>query len=109
VCLHVYLRINGIWIDNFAQVTYILNELVTKSGEYKELLDNFDFYIVTNVNPDGYAFTHSDNRLWRKTRSDSNSPLKCIGTDANRNWGKLFNMDGQILYRDMKNILLCEM
>ena len=37
------------------------------------------------MNPDGYLFTQTDDRLWRKTRSPSGDG--CFGTDANRNWG----------------------
>ena len=38
------------------------------------------------VNPDGYLFTQTDNRLWRKTRKP-NGDTGCFGTDANRNFG----------------------
>jgi len=74
------------WISS-AVVTYIINELVTNAHQNLDLLSRFDFYIVPNVNPDGYAYTHSTSRLWRKTRSDHNSTIGCIGVDANRNWG----------------------
>ena len=37
------------------------------------------------ANPDGNAFSHSDDRVWRKTRSP-NSGSTCIGTDPNRNF-----------------------
>ena len=38
------------------------------------------------VNPDGYLFTQTENRLWRKTRKP-NGDTGCFGTDANRNFG----------------------
>lgn len=47
--------------------------------------DTYDFYILTSVNPDGYAFTWSDDRLWRKSRQP-NAGSGCIGTDVNRNF-----------------------
>ena len=37
------------------------------------------------VNPDGYLYTQTDNRLWRKTRKPNGNG--CFGTDANRNFG----------------------
>ena len=42
-------------------------------------------YILPCVNPDGYLYTQTNNRLWRKTRSPNEGG--CVGTDANRNWG----------------------
>jgi len=75
-----------------ATTTYILNELVTQ--DHADLLAKFDFYFVPNVNPDGYLWTHSNARLWRKTRSNNASPLGCLGTDGNRNWGYLWGQPG---------------
>ncbi len=41
--------------------------------------------IMPIVNVDGYAYTWSDDRMWRKTRKP-NSKSNCVGTDPNRNW-----------------------
>jgi len=49
------------------------------------LVDNFNFHINPIVNPDGYDWTWTRDRMWRKTRSP-NSGSSCIGTDPNRNW-----------------------
>lgn len=63
-----------------------------KKSSHKSLktyLDKYDFWFLPVVNPDGYAYTHSTDRLWRKTRSRSGY---CIGVDPNRNypfhWGE---------------------
>ncbi|KAF2889623.1 hypothetical protein ILUMI_16549 [Ignelater luminosus] len=66
-----------------AQATYIINQLV-EVAENRKLLDKVDWYVLPVVNPDGYEYTHSNQRLWRKTRSVGQ---RCIGTDANRNFG----------------------
>jgi carboxypeptidase A2 len=50
------------------------------------LVDAFDFVIVPLVNKDGYEFTHTSQRLWRKNRS-VNPGSNSLGTDLNRNWG----------------------
>jgi len=71
------------WISP-AVVTYMINELV--SGNDEGILDSVDLYFMVPINPDGYAFTFSDERLWRKTRSP-NTPYNCYGSDPNRNWG----------------------
>jgi carboxypeptidase A2 len=50
----------------------------------------YNWYIAPVINPDGYLFTWSDNRMWRKNRQP-NSGSSCVGTDLNRNfdirWG----------------------
>uniref|UniRef100_A0A1B6E1Z2 Peptidase M14 domain-containing protein n=2 Tax=Clastoptera arizonana TaxID=38151 RepID=A0A1B6E1Z2_9HEMI len=38
------------------------------------------------MNPDGYEYSHTEDRLWRKNRAP-NKGTNCIGTDLNRNWG----------------------
>ncbi|KAG8511396.1 Carboxypeptidase B [Galemys pyrenaicus] len=50
-----------------------------------ELLDKLDFYVLPVVNIDGYVFTWTKNRMWRKTRS-THAGSSCIGTDPNRNF-----------------------
>ncbi|PSN45348.1 hypothetical protein C0J52_06533 [Blattella germanica] len=72
------------WISP-ATVTYILNKLLTSNDPViQELAQSFDFYVFPSVNPDGYAYTHSTDRMWRKTRSPSSNG--CYGADPNRNW-----------------------
>ncbi|XP_031623765.1 zinc carboxypeptidase-like [Contarinia nasturtii] len=70
-----------------ATATYILNELVTSDDpEIKELADNYDWVIIPVFNVDGYSYTHSKNRLWRKSRSSNGLYPFCVGTDLNRNF-----------------------
>ncbi|XP_036720203.1 carboxypeptidase A1 [Balaenoptera musculus] len=58
------------------------------------ILDNMDIFLEIVTNPDGFAFTHSKNRLWRKTRSLT-SGSTCIGVDPNRNWDAGFGSKAQ--------------
>ncbi|XP_037782742.1 carboxypeptidase B-like [Penaeus monodon] len=81
------------WISP-ATVTYMLNELVTNSATYDAILSSVNFYIMPSINPDGYEYCHTDDRLWRKTRSDNGSPFGCKGVDPNRNWGYHWNENG---------------
>ncbi|XP_002741167.2 carboxypeptidase B-like [Saccoglossus kowalevskii] len=67
------------WMTNQLLVDYSTNDLV------RTLLDTFDFYILPITNPDGYEYTWTDDRMWRKTRS-VNDDSTCIGVDPNRNW-----------------------
>nr|1NSA_A Chain A, Procarboxypeptidase B [Sus scrofa] len=50
-----------------------------------EFLDNLDFYVLPVLNIDGYIYTWTKNRMWRKTRS-TNAGSSCTGTDPNRNF-----------------------
>ncbi|XP_068136855.1 carboxypeptidase B isoform X2 [Hyperolius riggenbachi] len=54
-------------------------------SQFTNLLNNLDFYVLPVLNVDGYAYTWSTNRMWRKTRSP-NSGSTCVGTDPNRNF-----------------------
>jgi murein tripeptide amidase MpaA len=77
------------WITSMT-VEYITNELLTgyKSGDsdIKSILDNYDMYIFPIVNPDGFVYTQTNNRLWRKNRNPAPSGSNCVGIDLNRNW-----------------------
>ncbi|XP_066995323.2 zinc carboxypeptidase [Anabrus simplex] len=71
------------WI-NVATVTFILNELLTSNDTHiRNIAENFDWYIFPSVNPDGYEYTHTKDRNWRKNRRPGTI---CTGTDPNRNW-----------------------
>jgi murein tripeptide amidase MpaA len=63
----------------------------------KQLLDTYDFYFLPMLNPDGFEFTRSNDRLWRKTRSDSEVQpwaVFCKGTDPNRNYNAQWGGSG---------------
>ncbi|MEE6500954.1 hypothetical protein FKM82_004008, partial [Ascaphus truei] len=67
------------WFVKEAVNTYGSNAQMTS------LLDNLDFYVLPVMNVDGYAYTWTNNRMWRKTRS-TNAGTSCLGTDPNRNF-----------------------
>ena len=77
------------WISPAAML-WVIAELVTNSATYKPILDHFDIHILPVANPDGYEYTHTDERNWRKTRKP-NSGSPCIGTDPNRNFNYHWN------------------
>jgi len=74
------------WVSP-ATVTYMLMELVENDADHSDLTENLDWYVLPVANPDGYLYTQTDNRLWRKTRSPSGGLFHCFGCDPNRNWG----------------------
>jgi hypothetical protein len=74
------------WIGP-ATVLYIANKLVTGYGiepKITALVDNFDFVIIPTLNPDGYVWTWTNYRLWRKNRRPNTGGS--FGVDLNRNW-----------------------
>ncbi|KAJ3417042.1 carbamoyl-phosphate synthase (glutamine-hydrolyzing) cpa2 [Chytridiales sp. JEL 0842] len=75
------------WIGP-AVVQYIAAELLRsygKDAEVTKILNEFDFTIIPVVNVDGYVYTHTKNRMWRKNKQPNKGTF-CIGTDPNRNW-----------------------
>jgi len=53
-------------------------------AEVLALFAKFEFHILCSVNPDGYEFSHTSQRLWRKNRK-INPGSTCVGVDLNRN------------------------
>jgi murein tripeptide amidase MpaA len=59
----------------------------------KALVDKFDFYIIPVVNPDGFVYSQTTDRLWRKNRQTV-STSTCYGRDNNRNWNYQWAVTG---------------
>lgn len=79
------------WISP-ATATFILNQLINSDVQgVKEISENFDWYFIPNLNPDGYVFTFEHDRLWRKTRKPYGL---CCGVDLNRNFDSNWNGTG---------------
>jgi len=57
------------------------------------ILQSLCFVIIPILNIDGYDWTHTNTRLWRKDR-EPNTGTTCIGTDMNRNYGYGWGGDG---------------
>ncbi|XP_061398245.1 zinc carboxypeptidase A 1-like [Musca vetustissima] len=75
-----------------ATATYMINQLLTSNVEsIRNIAENYDWYIFPHANPDGYVYTHTTDRMWRKTRAPYGS---CFGADPNRNWGFQWNVVG---------------
>ncbi|KAM7002795.1 carboxypeptidase A4 [Tautogolabrus adspersus] len=77
----------GVWTANKIATDYGTDASLTS------LLNTMDIYMLLLANPDGYAYTHSRDRMWRKTRS-VNSGTSCRGVDPNRNWDAGFGGPG---------------
>ena len=92
------------WITT-SSVTWMLNELSSNSDRYDCILERFDWLWIPLLNPDGYEYAHTVDRMWRKTRRNYTSSLtkshkgtvvqpvdpagdadECVGADINRNF-----------------------
>ncbi|XP_049878422.1 carboxypeptidase B-like isoform X2 [Pectinophora gossypiella] len=82
------------WISP-PSVTWAIHKLVEDVTE-PDLLERFDWILLPVVNPDGYSFTFSHSRFWRKTRSTDQHSLSylCPGVDGNRNYDFAWNTVG---------------
>nr|XP_019605606.1 PREDICTED: carboxypeptidase A1 [Rhinolophus sinicus] len=78
---------SGIWFAKKITQDYGQEPTLTS------ILDNMDIFLEIVTNPDGFVFTHTKNRLWRKTRSITPGS-SCIGVDPNRNWDAGFGKAG---------------
>ncbi|XP_023132387.2 carboxypeptidase A1 [Amphiprion ocellaris] len=95
----------AIWIDTGihsrewvtqASGTWFAKKIVTDYGTDPALtaiLNNMDIFLEIVTNPDGFYYTHNNNRMWRKTRKP-NSGSSCVGVDPNRNWNAGFGLPG---------------
>lgn len=96
------------WIST-AVLTYVADQLVRTYDQQPDYITNKDWYditlqhisfintlkviyvflffffrfIVPVVNPDGYEYTHTHDRMWRKNRARYG---ECYGVDLNRNF-----------------------
>ncbi|XP_054034053.1 carboxypeptidase A2 [Dryobates pubescens] len=87
------------WVTQ-ASAIWIARKIASDYGKdpsITSLLDKMDIFLLTVTNPDGYVFTHTSDRMWRKTRSKIPGSL-CYGVDPNRNWDAGFGGPGASSY-----------
>uniref|UniRef100_A0A8V5GBS9 Peptidase M14 domain-containing protein n=1 Tax=Melopsittacus undulatus TaxID=13146 RepID=A0A8V5GBS9_MELUD len=83
------------WVTQ-ASAMWIAKQIASEYGNdpsTTSLLNKMDIFLLPVANPDGYVFTHTTNRMWRKTRSRNKGSL-CVGVDPNRNWDAGFGGPG---------------
>jgi len=69
------------WISTSVCVWMIRQLTDAKNAE---LLERYDWWFVPVANPDGYDYSWTKDRMWRKSRSPG--PSSCFGVDLNRNF-----------------------
>ncbi len=74
------------WVSP-AATTFMIEQLVSNYGSdprITRLLDELEWVFLPMVNPDGFNFTWTDQRFWRKNKRVIDDRLR--GVDLNRNW-----------------------
>jgi hypothetical protein len=85
ISVEVNRRLLHRFVDNYGKNTEITN-----------LVNTRELWFVVVANPDGYQFTFTDERLWRKNLRDNNGDGQIAlgdGVDPNRNWPEHWNYD----------------
>ncbi|XP_021496979.1 carboxypeptidase A2 [Meriones unguiculatus] len=77
----------ALWTANKIASDYGTDAAITS------LLGTMDIFLLPVTNPDGYVFSQTTNRMWRKTRSRVSGSV-CLGVDPNRNWDANFGGPG---------------
>ncbi|XP_065211305.1 carboxypeptidase B-like [Planococcus citri] len=91
------------WIS-IVVALFVARQLTENYKVNQNLVADMDWYILPVVNPDGYVYSYTKDRLWKKSRS-INSELanryfwreeedeECKGVDLGRNWDFRWNED----------------
>jgi Zinc carboxypeptidase/Immune inhibitor A-like, MAM domain len=77
-------------------LNWFLDERTGGNTEVAELLGNRELWFLPVVNPDGYEYTFTTERLWRKNLRDNNGDTNITnldGVDLNRNYAEHWNYD----------------
>ncbi|EDW68995.1 carboxypeptidase B isoform X1 [Drosophila virilis] len=80
------------WITT-QTVLYLAYELLSNLRAFQRVLNDVEVFLVPLVNPDGYEYTHTTDRFWRKNRHRY-AGHSCSGVDINRNFGNHWNYQG---------------
>ncbi|EEC19775.1 carboxypeptidase T, putative [Ixodes scapularis] len=95
----------AIWIDggtharewiSTASTLFLIDRFLNSyndSSQVTKLIDTFDWYMFPVINADGYKYTWTTHRLWRKNRIRNVGSL-CRGVDPNRNFDVHFGLSG---------------
>ncbi|XP_036420789.1 carboxypeptidase B2 [Colossoma macropomum] len=83
------------WISP-AFCQYFIRYVLTHYNQFPDItsiLDKMDIYVLPVLNPDGYKYTWTTNRMWRKNRSEREDSF-CVGVDLNRNFDASWCTEG---------------
>lgn len=97
------------WVSH-AFCQYLVGQLVDDSSKFGFMRTGVEWHIMPVVNPDGYEFTHTHDRFWRKNRNPNTDAAtrasqiesgaymsgcgeyRGIGVDLNRNYDAMWRL-----------------
>ncbi|XP_031794920.1 carboxypeptidase A4 [Sarcophilus harrisii] len=79
----------GIWIAR-----KIASDFYGNKPTITSILNKMDIFLMPVANPDGYVYSQTKDRFWRKNRSQIPGHI-CVGVDLSRNWDVAFSMGNQ--------------
>nr|XP_022916953.1 carboxypeptidase B-like [Onthophagus taurus] len=71
------------WISP-ASIIFVISTFANDFNKESGAIKKLDWHFLPIGNPDGYIYSYTKDRLWRKNRSRWGN---CFGTDLNRNFG----------------------
>ncbi|OZG72311.1 carboxypeptidase [Hahella sp. CCB-MM4] len=88
------------WVATQMAMRYLkyLLENYGKDERVTKLLDTVDQWVMPVGNPDGYEYTFTDERLWRKNLADNDDDgviTQLDGVDLNRNFSQNWGLDDE--------------
>lgn len=78
------------WLTGMSGV-HAVEKMIEKAQSDSSWLAGTQIVLVPMGNPDGFLFSTTDYRMWRKNRRDPPSGSTCFGVDLNRNWDEDWN------------------
>jgi murein tripeptide amidase MpaA len=73
------------WIAPATCLWMMTHSLDQFASDWAPIYQQAEVIWIPNLNPDGYIYTRTTDRMWRKTRRP-NTGSTCVGTDPNRNY-----------------------
>lgn len=80
------------WIapaTNLFTIKSLIDGFLNNDADVLKIFEKFDVFAMPVVNPDGYVYSHTTSRTWRKNRTP-NFGTSCVGTDLNRNFNHMW-------------------
>uniref|UniRef100_A0A914KT47 Peptidase M14 carboxypeptidase A domain-containing protein n=1 Tax=Meloidogyne incognita TaxID=6306 RepID=A0A914KT47_MELIC len=81
-------------------IAALVNGYNSEDVGVRHLVEHVDWYITPVLNPDGYEYSHTKNRMWRKNRRPAFckqqyfNRICCSGVDLNRNFDWFWSITG---------------